>query len=83
MLKNDWTNHETEISLPKGENRKEIGLMKNELGTKIMTKFVGLRQKTFSYLIDGGSGNKNTKGTKKQIINLRFSGLKAIKLFIK
>ena len=57
--------------------------MKNELGTKIMTKFVGLRRKTFSYLIDGGSGNKNTKGTKKQIINRRFSGLKAIKLFIK
>lgn len=35
--------------------------MKNELGTKIMTKFVGLRQKAFSYSIDGGSGNKKLK----------------------
>ena len=55
------SNHETEIPLPKGDNRKGIGLMKNELGTKIMTKFVGLRKKVFSYLIDGGSGDKKLK----------------------
>ena len=39
--------------------------MKNEFGGKIMTEFVGLRRKTYSYLIDDGSDNKNTKVTKK------------------
>ena len=29
--------------------------MKNELGGKIITKFVGLRAKTYSYLIDDSS----------------------------
>ena len=29
--------------------------MKNELGGKIMTKFVWLRAKTYSYLIDDSS----------------------------
>ena len=29
--------------------------MKDELGAKIMTKFVVLRVKTYSYLIDDGS----------------------------
>ena len=38
--------------------------MKDELGGKIMTNFVGLRAKTYSYLIDGGSENKKAKGTK-------------------
>ena len=42
--------------------------MKDELGGKIMTKFVGLRAKTYSYLIDGGSDDKKSKGTKKCVI---------------
>ena len=42
--------------------------MKDELGGKIMTKFVGLRAKTYIYLIDDGSENKKSKGTKKCII---------------
>ena len=41
--------------LTKGRNKKVIGLMKDELGGKIMTKFVGLRAKTYSYLIDSPS----------------------------
>ena len=39
--------------------------MKDELGGKIMTKLVGLRAKTYSYLIGDGSENKKVKGTKK------------------
>ena len=42
--------------------------MKDELGGKIMTEFVGLRTKTYSYLIDNGSGDKKAKGTKKCVI---------------
>ena len=35
--------------------------MKNELGGKIMIKFVELRAKTYIYLIDDGSEDKNKK----------------------
>ena len=51
--------------LPKGKNKKVIGLMKDELGGKIITKFVGLRAKTYNYLIDDGNEDKKAKGTKK------------------
>ena len=39
--------------------------MKDEWGGKIITKFVGLRAKTYSYLIDDSSEDKKAKGTKK------------------
>ena len=39
--------------------------MKDKLGEKIMTKFVGLRPKTYSYLIDDGSKGKKTQRHKK------------------
>ena len=42
-----------------------IGLMKVELGGKIMTEFVALRPKTYSYLMDDGNNDKKAKGTKK------------------
>ena len=40
--------------------------MKDELGGKIMRKFVGLKAKTYSYLIDEGSEDKKANGTKKE-----------------
>ena len=50
--------------LPKGKNKKVIGLMKDELAGKIMTKIVGLRAKTYSYLTDDDSKDKKAKGKK-------------------
>ena len=38
--------------LPIGENEKVIGLFKDKLGRKIMIEFVGLRAKTYKYLMD-------------------------------
>ena len=42
--------------------------MKDELGRKIMTKLIGLRTKTLSYLIDYGGEDKKAKGTKMCVI---------------
>ena len=52
--------------------------MKYQLGGKIMREFVGLRTKTYSYLIDNGNNNKNAKGTQKFIIKriLKFNAYK-------
>ena len=54
--------------LPKGKSKKVIVLMKDELGGKIMTRFIGLRAKNYSYLIDDGSEDKKAKDTKKSVI---------------
>ena len=47
---------------------KLIGLMKDELARKIMIKLVGLKAKTYIYLIDDGSEGKKAKGTRKCVI---------------
>ena len=61
----DTSNYEVNRPLPTGKNKKKIGLMKDELGGKIMTEFVALRPKTFSYLTDDCEEDKKAKGTKK------------------
>ena len=56
--------------MPKGKNKKVVGLMNDELG-KIMAKLVGVRAKTYSYLIDDGSEDEKAKGIKKCVIKIK------------
>ena len=42
--------------------------MKDELGGKVMRKLVGLRAKTYSYLIVDDSKDKKAKDAKKYVI---------------
>ena len=67
MLKKDLkSSYEVNRPLSIGKNEKVIGLMKDQLGGKIMTEFVALRPKTCSYLMDDGNTViKKAKGTKK------------------
>ena len=67
----DTPNYECNRPLPTGKNKKEIGLMKDELGGKIMTDFVAFTPKTYSYLMDDSGTpvtKKKAKGTKKCVI---------------
>ena len=52
--------------------------MKYELGEKIVTKFVGLRTRTYSHLIDDGCEDKKAKDTKQCVIKrkLKFENYK-------
>ena len=67
----DTSNYEVNRPLPTGKNKKVIGLMKDELGGKIMTEFVAFRPKTYSYLTDDCKKTKKAKGTKKCVIKRR------------
>ena len=64
----DTSNYEVNTPLPTGKNKKVIGLMKDELGGKIITEFVTLRPKNYSYLINDCKEDKKAKGTKKCVI---------------
>ena len=64
----DTSNYGVDRPLPTGKNKKVIGLMKDELGGKIITEFVALRPKTYSYLTDDYKEDKKAKETKKCVI---------------
>ena len=50
--------------LQKEKTKKVIGLMKDDLGGKIMTEFVGSKAKTHIYLTDDNDECKKAKGAK-------------------
>ena len=50
------------------ENKKKIGLMKDECNGKILTEWVALRPKLYSFLTESGEKQK-AKGLKKSMIN--------------
>ena len=54
--------------LPIGKNKNVLRMMKNELCGKIVTEFVALRTKTYSYLDYDGKEKKKAEGTKKCVI---------------
>ena len=58
--------------MSKGENKEVIGLIKDELGGKIITTFDGWSPKTHSYLIDDSSEDKKAKHTKECVIKEKF-----------
>ena len=64
----DTSNYECDRPLPTGKNKKVIGLMKDELGGRVITEIVALRPKTYSYLTDDCKEDKKAKGTKKCVI---------------
>ena len=74
----DTSNYEFNRPLPIGKNTKVIGLMKHELGEKIITEFVALRLQTYSYLTDDCKEDKKVKGTKTCVIKriLKFNNYK-------
>ena len=73
----DTSNYEVNRPLPTGKNKKVIGLMKDELGGKIIAEFITLRPKTYSYLTDDCKEDKKAKGTKKCVIKrmIKFNDL--------
>ena len=64
----DSSNYEVNRPLPTGKNKKVTGLMKDQLVGKIITEFVTLRPKTYSFLTDDGKEDKKVKGTNKCVM---------------
>jgi len=65
------SNHPSGIK--SGINKKVVGMMKDELGGKIMTEFVGLRAKLYSYKMLDEKETKKCKGIKKTVVDKMIS----------
>ena len=74
----DTSNYTFDRPLPTGINKKVIGLMKDELVGDIITEFVALRPKAYSYITNDFIEMKKAKGTKECVVNkmLRFDDYK-------
>ena len=64
----DTSGYISDRPLPIGLNKKVIRLMKDELGEAIMTEFVALRPKLYSYKNLDGAEDKKCKGIKKCVV---------------
>ena len=73
MERFDTSNYIYDRPLPINVNKKVVGLMKDELGGGIITEFVALRPKAYSYKTDDNIELKKAKGTKKCVINKMLS----------
>ena len=73
----DTSGYEPERPLPIEKNKKVIGLMKDELGGKIMKEFISLRPKIYSCRL-GNDEPKKCKGIKKCVVkkSMRFEDYK-------
>ena len=62
----DTSNYDENDKIPflTGKNKNVIGLFKDELGGKIITEFVALRAKAYTYLMEDGSEHKKPKEQK-------------------
>ena len=68
----DTSGYEPDRPLPIGKKKKVIGLMKDELGGKIMKEFINLRPKMYSYRVEE-SEPKKCKGIKKCVVKKTIS----------
>ena len=59
----DASNFELDRPLDKGENKKVIRLMKDEISGRAMKEFVGLKAITYSYVKDNNDEDKKAKVT--------------------
>ena len=66
--KYDTSKYNCKRPLPIGKDKKVIGLMKDELGVKIMKNFIGLKPKCYATLTDDDKIDKKARGTKKCVI---------------
>ena len=54
--------------IPRGANKKILGMFKDEAAGKNIKEFVGLRAKLYSYKMEEGKENKKCKGIKKAVV---------------
>ena len=54
--------------IPSGLNKMVIGMFKDEVNSKVIDEFVGLRAKLYSYKMFEGKESKKCKGVKKSVV---------------
>ena len=64
------SSHSQVCPLPIGVNKEVIGLMKEERSRRIMTEFVALKLKLYTYKTLRGSGDKKCKGVEKCVVKM-------------